>query len=108
MIPIRRAVHDDLETSRELYDWTSRLCVALGADSADLVPFWKYAEAARSLTKPSSVARAISSGAVRVERVDKLVQSLGRSVDLRSAQLDRIVSRVDARLEHNRNTDRVG
>ena len=107
VIPIRRAVHDDLETSREVYEWTSRLCVALGADSADLVPFWKYAEAAKSLTKPSSVARAISSGAVRVERVDKLVQSLGRSVDLRSAQLDRIVSRVDARLEHNRNTPRV-
>ena len=37
------------------------------------MPFEKYAAAASSLKKPSSVARALDAGATYVERVDRLV-----------------------------------
>ena len=39
MISIREAVNADLDRSREVYDWVGKLCTALGADDADLVPF---------------------------------------------------------------------
>ena len=75
--PIRDAVHEDPQESRSVYEWVSRLCVALGANEADLVPFEKYAAAAESLVTPSSAARALAAGAPRIERVDRLVQSIG-------------------------------
>ena len=59
MIPIKEAVHGNVDKSREIYDWVSRLCTELGAESADLVPFEKYAKAAETLGKPSSAARAL-------------------------------------------------
>src|SRR6187455_51633 len=49
MRSIRDAVHSDLAASRAVYESVGALCRALGADPADLVPFEKYAEAARSL-----------------------------------------------------------
>src|SRR4029078_6114472 len=52
MIPIKEAVHGNVGESREIYDWVSNLCTELGAESADLVPFEKYAKAAESLGKP--------------------------------------------------------
>jgi len=60
MIPIREAVHGDLDASRAIYDWVAALCTGLGAAAGDLVPFEKYAKAAESLGKPSSAARAPS------------------------------------------------
>ena len=39
MISIKDAVHGDVETSAEIYDWVRQLCVRLGASDADLVPF---------------------------------------------------------------------
>ena len=36
---IRDAVHSDLAASRAVYDWVVALCVSLGADEKDLVPF---------------------------------------------------------------------
>src|SRR3954452_7734435 len=59
MRSIRDAVHSDLATSRAVYESVGELCRVLGADLADLVPFEKYAEAARSLESPSSAARAL-------------------------------------------------
>src|SRR5205823_9978184 len=59
MISIRDAVHTDAGRSREIYDWVSKLCIGLGADTEDLVPFDKYAAAAQGLGKPSSAARAL-------------------------------------------------
>ena len=60
--PIKDAVHSDVETSRAVYDWVVTLCVALGANEKDLVPFEKYAAAAQSLGSPSSVVSATSHG----------------------------------------------
>jgi hypothetical protein len=101
-IPIRDAVHGDLEASRRVYEWVASLCVGLGADPADLVPFEKYAKAAESLGKPSSAARALFSGAERIERVDSLVLRIARQRGLQSEALDEIVALVDERLAKNR------
>ena len=100
--PIERAVHSDLELSRGVYDWVASLCRALGANDDDLVPFDKYAAAARSLANPSSVARAVFGGATHVERVDKLVQTVAAARGLRHAAVDETVALVDAMLARNR------
>ena len=100
--PIKEAVHSDLETSRAVYDWVVKLCVALGANEKDLVPFEKYAAAAQSLGSPSSAARAVAGGAPFIERTDRLVQAIGAQKGMRSAAVDEIVALVDARLEANR------
>jgi hypothetical protein len=102
MIPIREAVHGDLDESRSMYEWVSSLCIGLGAESEDLVPFEKYAKAAESLGKPSSAARALFGGAEHIERVDSLVRRIARLRGLQSDTLDEIVRLVDERLAMNR------
>jgi hypothetical protein len=98
---IREAVHDDLDESRVVYEWVARLCRSLGAGDHDLVPFAKYARAAAGLDRPSSAARAVFAGAARIERVDRLVQALGRQQRMRLDLVDEIVERVDSHLERN-------
>ncbi len=100
--PIKEAVHSDLEATRSVYNWVVKLCVSLGADEKDLVPFEKYAAAAQSLLTPSSAARALFAGAPNIERVDRLVQTVAAQKGMRSAVLDETVAMVDARLEANR------
>jgi hypothetical protein len=100
--PIKEAVHSDLQASRDMYNWVVRLCVSLGADEKDLVPFEKYAAAAQSLGSPSSAARALDAGAPNIERVDRLVQAIAAQKSLRSPVLDEVVRLVDAKLESNR------
>ncbi|MFK7856343.1 MAG: hypothetical protein AB8B79_19665 [Granulosicoccus sp.] len=107
MRPIKEAVHSDIETSKQLYNWIGSLCVSLGAKADDLVPFEKYAAAAQGLLKPSSAARALAAGARNIERVDKVVQALAASKGLNHPELDRIVSRVGVWLEKNRASDLV-
>jgi len=102
MIPIKEAVHGDVDKSREIYEWVSKLCTGLGAESADLVPFEKYAKAAESLGKPSSAARALFGGAEHIERVDSLVRRIARQLGLQSDTLHEIVALVDERLGRNR------
>lgn len=99
--PIAHAVHDDIELSRATYTWVGELCQSLGAQPNDLVPFEKYATAARSLQKPSSVARALAGGATRIERVDLLVQSIARQQGIAHPVVDRVVQRVEAGLRRN-------
>ena len=99
---IQEAVHTDLEESRAVYEWVVDLCVTLGADRNDLVPFEKYAAAAKSLGAPSSAARALAAGAPNIERVDKLVQSIAASNGRQSDTVDQIVAMVDGWLERNR------
>jgi len=101
MIPIRQAVHTDLDASKEIFDWVANLTVKLGGDRNDLVPFEKYANAALSLQKPSSAARALAAGALSIERVDKLVQALAKSQGMQSDNVDNTVSRVDGWLARN-------
>ncbi len=99
---IKEAVHTDLEASRSVFNGVVRLCVSLGADEKDLVPFEKYAAAAQGLASPSSAARALYAGAPNIERVDRLVQAIAKQKGMPSAAVDEIVALVDARLELNR------
>jgi hypothetical protein len=102
MRSIKEAVHENLEASREVYNWVVKLCVSLGAAEKDLVPFEKYAAAAQGLANPSSAARALFGGAPNIERVDRLVQAVAAQKGMRSPVIDEVVKLVDARLEMNR------
>lgn len=98
---IKEAVHSDIAASEDVYNWVCDLCVRMGADPADMVPFEKYAKAATGLAKPSSAARALFGGAVSIERVDALVQGVARSKGLSHPSVDETVRLVDARLAMN-------
>lgn len=102
MRPICEAVGSQPEVSNAVYDWVKALCVEIGAKPADLVPFEKYANAAEGLAKPSSAARALFGGAKNIERVDKVVKTIGRARGKGLAILDETVAIVDAQLEKNR------
>ncbi|HWA39530.1 MAG TPA: hypothetical protein VG873_16870 [Burkholderiales bacterium] len=105
MIPIREAVHGNVERSRKIYNWVADLCIRLGADAEDLVPFEKYAKAAEGLAKPSSAARALFSGAQHIERVDALVLCIAKMLGQKNDTVRQIVATVDARLTRNRNVE---
>ena len=95
---IRDAVHGDLARSQAIYDHVDGIARRLGADPADQVPFAKYARAAESLLKPSSAARAVAAGAPFIERVDLLVKLISHQLGTPSAEIDRTVETVDAKL----------
>jgi hypothetical protein len=80
----------------------TELCVSLGAEEKDLVPFEKYANAALSLVRPSAAARALAAGAVCIERVDRLVQTIAAQKGMRSELVDQGVALVDGWLDANR------
>jgi hypothetical protein len=100
--PIKEAVHSDLEASRAVYNWVTKLVVSLGANEKDLVPFEKYAAAALGLLNPSSAARALYGGFPNIERVDRLVQAVAKQKGMRLAAIDEVVELVDAQLIKNR------
>jgi hypothetical protein len=102
MRSIKDAVHSDIEASRAVYNWVAKLCMSLGAVEKDLVPFEKYAAAAKGLANPSSAARALFGGAPNIERVDRLVQTVAKQKGMQSDAVDAVVALVDARLEANR------
>jgi len=102
MRPIQEAVHADINTSRQIYEWVGSVCQSVGANAQDLVPFEKYANAATSLAKPSSAARALAAGAVNIERVDKVVQSIAASQGSKHDEVENIVQLVDGWLDRNR------
>lgn len=99
---IRDAVHSDLAKSEAIYGFVDGIAKRLGAHSEDLVPFEKYAAAARQLMKPSSVARAVASGATEIERVDALVRLIGLAIGSENPDVDETVAIVGTRLEENR------
>lgn len=101
---IKEAVHTNIEASKEVYEWVHGLCVALGADAKDMVPFEKYANAAQGLSKPSSAARALAAGAPNIERLDLLVHTLSNGLNMYSKIVDETVGLVNKRLEENRKT----
>ena len=102
MRSIKEAVHTDLAVTRGVYEWVVALCVSLGADPADLVPFEKYANAAQSLGSPSSAARALAPGATNIERTDRLVQQIAAQRGQRLDAVDATVAMVDSWLTANR------
>ncbi len=101
-ISIRDAVHGDLGLSREIYAAVESIVLRLGAQPQDLVPFDKYAAAAERLINPSSAARAIAAGSPVAERVDKLVQLIGRQHGITHPAIDLAVSLVNAKIARNR------
>jgi hypothetical protein len=78
------------------------LCIDLGGQAADFVPFEKYAKAATLLANPSSAARALASGAQAIERVDKLVALIAAQRGMQLEAIDATVGIVDDWLTHNR------
>jgi hypothetical protein len=98
---IREAVHSDLATSKDIYNWVDGLCRLTGARDADLVPFERYADAALSLTEPSSIARALASGATEIERVDLLIQGIAALKGMRHDMVDATVKLVDSWLQRH-------
>ena len=102
MRAIRDAVHTDVDASRAVYSWVHDLCVSIGADPGDLVPFEKYANAANSLGKPSSAARALAAGAQNIERVDRIVQTIAVARGMQLDAVDEIVETVEGWLAKNR------
>jgi hypothetical protein len=102
MRAIKEAVHTDIAATRLAYEWVVELCVSVGGDESDFVPFEKYANAALSLVNPSSAARALANGAPNIERVDTLVQTIAAQQGMQSDSLDETVELVDGWLETNR------
>ena len=98
----QEAVHTNIEESRSIYNFVFDLCVKLGANPNDLVPFEKYAAAAQSLTRPASAARALNNGMPYIERADKLVQLIAKQKGLSHPVIDAGVALVDERLAANR------
>ena len=99
---IKDAVHTNIDASKEVYEWVHGLCLALGADAKDMVPFEKYANAAQGLSKPSSAARALAAGAPNIERLDLLVHTLSNGLNMYSKIVEETVGLVNKRLEENR------
>lgn len=102
---ISDSVHTDLDISRKIYDSVVSLILHLGGDESHIVPFDKYATAARSLNRPSSVARSIDSGSTQIERVDLLLHTISHSLSFSSppdfSWLSDIVDTVNHRLAIN-------
>ena len=98
----QEAVYSNLDESRSVYNFVNELCIKLGANPNDLVPFEKYAAAAKSLSRPASAARALQNGAPNIERADKLVQLIAKQKGLSHPSIEATVTLVDARLDANR------
>ena len=102
MRPIKEAVHGDIEASQAVYEWVVGVCIDLGGDASDFVPFEKYAKAASSLASPSSAARALAAGATNIERVDKLVSLVAAQQGKKLEVVDETVGLVEKWLTQNR------
>lgn len=100
---IKNAVHDNIQQSEQVYAWVTDLCFRLGANEMDLVPFEKYLQVALKFTQPSTIATALINGALQIERVDCLVQTLGKKLGLQHSGIDEIVNRVNNLVAINRN-----
>jgi hypothetical protein len=97
------AVHADLDASRSVYNWVGALCRSLGAAEEDLVPFEKYASAARGLSKPSvCCARARRRRDRDRARRPAWCKSLAAQKRMRSDAVDQTVALVDSWLARNR------
>ncbi|MCV2879276.1 hypothetical protein OE699_10445 [Sedimentimonas flavescens] len=102
---IRDAVGRDPEQSRRIYDALCKALLAIGAPPAALVPFDAYRRAAEQLVRPSSLARALASGAREVERYDLLALGLLRETGAAPEMIEalrRISAMISERLDQNR------
>ncbi len=102
MRSIKDSVHSDMEASRNVYEWVSEVCRAIGAAAEDQVPFEKYASAANGLVNPSSAARALLAGAPNIERADCLVRTIAAQKGMHLDIVDQTVAMVDSWIDANR------
>ena len=102
MRSIKEAVHGDINASRAVYEWVVDLCVLLGAQRDDLVPFDKYASAGQGLLKPSSAARALAGGSTDIERIDLVVKLVAEQKGLSNPSVSETVKLINGWLERNR------
>lgn len=98
---IECAVWDDQDLSREIYDWGLEVLSAHGVPETLLVPFERYAEAARALSLPSSAARAIDQGATQIERADLFLLRLAELKGMPAGRMRAIANTISARLRDN-------
>ncbi len=101
IVTIAEAILSDPDASRAVYDAVFALVIKLGAEPEIMVPFDAYAKAAAQLTRPSSAARAIDGGAVRIERIDRLVLNLMRANRLDTSLIEPIAELIEKRLVAN-------
>jgi hypothetical protein len=99
---IGETVLSDAAASAAIYAQVTGLLVAMGADERSLVDFASYAKAAEGLTRPSSLARALASGAKAVERIDRLVLNLMRLHGIDSPEIEAIVATIEHQLTVNK------
>ena len=98
---ISDAVTQDEGASRRIYESVQGLCLQRGAAPQDLVPFETYCTAARQLTAPSSVARALFQSATKVERMDRIIWQLMTKHGCPNPEIEAIVDRVDTVVAQN-------
>lgn len=99
---IARSVLKDVTLSRAIYEQVNGLVLRLGLPRMHMISFENYLHAAEHLDHPSSLARALATGAKTVERIDLLVLNLMRLYDLGSAEIETIVTTIQSRLDVNR------
>ncbi|MEO5597887.1 MAG: hypothetical protein ABIQ66_04640 [Novosphingobium sp.] len=98
---IGETVLSDRAASAAIYAQVTALLLTMGADERSLVDFASYAKAAEGLTRPSSLARALASGAKAVERIDRLVLNLLRLHGIASPEIEAIVATIERQLAVN-------
>lgn len=92
---IYESVTQDIELSKKIYNQVVFLMKYYGAGRESIIPFKSYLKVANRLDAPSSVARSIVNGKTKVERVDKLIQSLSSSAGCNLDEINKIVSNID-------------
>lgn len=104
-LPISEVVSRDRDQSQILYTSINNALIKVGVPVSILVPFEKYLIASARLSRPSSIALALESGATDVERIDLMVQALLSLHDDNNTAANLvadIVDRIDRRLSLNR------
>ena len=105
VISINRAVTQNLDESRLLYDSVNACLETLGCPKAPVVPFDAYLQAAEKLSRISSLAGALNAGSTAVERIDLLVLNLMLDRKANSAALEIMTAtslRISKALNKNR------
>ena len=92
---IYESVHLNTNLSEKIYNQIIEIMKKLGAGREAIIPFKLYLRASVKLDAPSSVCRTIINGKQNVERVDKLVQNIAKSISYNSPEIDEIVHNID-------------
>ena len=92
---IYESVHLNTNLSEKIYNQIIEIMKKLGAGREAIIPFKLYLRASVKLDAPSSVCRTIINGKQNVERVDKLVQNIAKSISYNSPEIDEIVYNID-------------